>query len=141
MLVVAGLAAALVAARAPAPPAAVGVYQGSLIGRYVLRTVNGKALPVTLPGEDIRHTVQVSDGVLELNPDGTYLCRTVASVVHLGLKETFADTLQGAYTILQAGAIQFGHKGVKADTVTTSGFQITWPHPVRTYNAVFQYSK
>jgi hypothetical protein len=141
MLVIAGLAAGLLAARSPAPPLGIRVTQGSLIGRYVLRTVNGKALPVTLQGEDARHTVQITDGVLELNPDGTYLCRTVASVAHLGLKEAFADTLQGAYAILQAGAIQFGHKGVKPDTVTTSGFQITWPHPVRTYNAVFQYSK
>ena len=117
------------------------VHQGSVVGRYVLRSVNGQPLPVTLPGEDPRHTIQVTDGVLELRADGSYMCRTVAATSHLGLKETFADTLAGGYTVLQAGEIQFGHKGLKADTIVTSGFQITWTHPVRTAMAAFLYSR
>jgi len=131
----------LAARPAPRTASAHRTRQGSVVGRYVLRTVNGQQLPVTLPGEDPRHTIQITDGVLDLNPDGSYLCRTVANTAHLGLRESFADTLLGGYTVLQAGAIQFGHKGLKADTITTSGFQIRWPHPVRTVQAVFLYSR
>jgi hypothetical protein len=115
--------------------------QVSLVGRYVLRSVNGQALPARIPLDDGRHSIEVTDGFLELNPDGSYLCRTSAAAAYRGLKEPFADTLVGGYTVLQSGAIQLGHKGVKADTITTSGFKITWPHPVRKAQAVFIYIK
>jgi hypothetical protein len=115
--------------------------QGTLIGRYILRSVNGQRLPAMLAGDDPRHTIQVTDGVLEINPDGSYVCRTLATAVSFGLKEPFADTLLGGYTLVAPGAIQFNHKGLRADTIRASGFQITWTHPVRTLTGVFLYSK
>ena len=98
-------------------------------------------LPVTLRAADPRHTIQVTDGVLELNPDGRYVCRTLATAISFGLKEPFADTLLGGYTVVAPGAIQFTHKGIHPDTIATSGFQITWSHPVRTVTGLFLYSK
>ncbi len=115
--------------------------QSSLVGRYVLRSVNGERLPVTLTGDDPRHTIQVTDGVLEINPDGSYLCRTLATAVSFGLKEPFADTLLGGYTLVAPGQITFNHKGLRPDTILASGYQITWTHPVRTSTGVFLYSK
>ena len=133
------------AAHAPGPPSRPRVdaaaRQGGLAGRYVLRSVNGQPLPATMPGEDNKHSVQVTNGVLMLNPDGTYLCRTVAAAVHLKLKEPFADSLHGTYTVLQSGAIQFSLKGNRADTIKTTGFQIAWAHPLRAMNGRFLYSK
>ena len=107
----------------------------------MLRSVNGLRLPAKIAGEDARHTLQVTEGVLELNGDGTYLCRTIATAAYMGLDEPFADTLKGSYTVLQAGAIELGHKGLKPDTVVTSGYQIAWPHSLRMAHAVFLYSK
>jgi hypothetical protein len=115
--------------------------QSTLVGRYILRSVNGQRLPATLAGDDPRHTIQVTDGVLELNPDGSYVCRTLATASSFGLKEPFADTLLGGYNLVAPGAIQFNHKGLRADTILASGFQITWTHPVRTLTGVFLYSK
>jgi hypothetical protein len=115
--------------------------QGSVIGRYVLRSVNDQPLPVILAGDDPQHTLQVTDGLLQLNPDGSYLCRTVATDIHLGLQESFADTLIGGYTILSPNTIQLNHKGLKPDTITASGFQIAWAHPVRSFQGLFLYSK
>jgi hypothetical protein len=115
--------------------------QGSVMGRYVLRMVNGQPLPVTLTGDDPQHTLQVTDGLLELRPDGSYLCRTVATDIDLGLQESFADTLIGGYTVLSPNTIQLNHKGLKADTITTSGFQIAWAHPVRLFQGLFLYSR
>jgi hypothetical protein len=115
--------------------------QGSVMGRYVLRSVNAQPLPVVLAGDDPQHTLQVTDGLLQLNPDGSYLCRTVATDVNTGLQETFADTLIGGYTILTPNTIELDHKGLKPDTITTSGFQIAWAHPVRTFQGLFLYSK
>jgi hypothetical protein len=115
--------------------------QSTLAGRYILRSVNGQRLPVTLAGDDPRHTIRVTDGVLELNPDGSYVCRTLATASSFGLKEPFADTLLGGYTLVTPGAIQFNHKGLRPDTILASGFQITWTHPVRTLTGVFLYSK
>jgi hypothetical protein len=116
--------------------------QGGPAGRYVLRSVNGLPLPATIPGDDPRHTIQITEGVLELNPNGTYLCRTEAATsTRLGLREPFADSLHGGYTILQSGAIQLGLKGARADTIVTSGFQIVWSHALRTAKARFLYSR
>jgi hypothetical protein len=133
------------AAHAPGPASRPRVdaaaRQGGLAGRYVLRSVNGLPPPATMQGEDNKHSVQVTDGVLTLNPDGSYLCRTVAAAVHLKLKEPFADSLHGTYAVLQSGAIQFSLKGNKADTIVTTGFQISWVHPLRLMTARFLYSK
>jgi hypothetical protein len=115
------MATGLTAAPAPAALARAAVVahsaQGGPAGRYVLRSVNGLPLPATIPGDDARHTIQITEGVLELNPNGTYVCRTAAATsTRFGLKEPFADSLRGAYTILQSGAIQLGLKAARADT-------------------------
>jgi len=116
--------------------------QSSVVGRYILRTVNGQRLPVTLMGDRPKNTVQITDGVLELNADGSYLCRTLATAVSFGLKEPFADTLLGGYTLISPGTIQLNHKGLKPDTLAATGYQITWTHPVRTtFTGAFLYSK
>ena len=115
--------------------------QSSLVGRYILRTVNGQRLPVTLTGDDPRHTIQITDGVLELNANGSYVCRTLATASTFGLKEPFSDTLLGGYNLVAPGAIQFNHKGVRPDTILASGFRITWTHPIRTLTGAFLYSK
>lgn len=117
------------------------VTQGTLMGRYVLRSVNGQRLPVTIPGEDAYHTMQVTDGFLELNADGSYLCRTIATAANLGLKESFSDTLIGTYSVVTPGTIQLSHKGQRPDTVAAAGFQIAWSHPLRLSQALFLYSK
>ena len=49
-------------------------------------------LPAPIPGEDPHHKLQVMDGVLTLNSDGTYLCQTIVQTSYLGLVETEADT-------------------------------------------------
>jgi hypothetical protein len=112
-----------------------------MTGRYLLRSINGQPLPAVLPSDDPQHTLQVTSGVLELHPDGSYLCRTIATDIHLGLQESFADTLVGGYAVLGPATIQLNHKGVKPDTVTASGFQIAWAHPVRSFQGLFLYSK
>lgn len=115
--------------------------QPGVPGRYILRSVNGQPLPAVLAGDDPQHTVQVTSGLLELHPDGSYLCRTVATDIHLGLQESFADTLIGGYAVLTPNTIQLNHKGFKPDTIATSGFQVAWPHPVRSFQGLFLYSK
>lgn len=142
------LAAALLvvqlAAYAPSSHPAAGVWatrQGTVAGRYVLRSVNGLPLPATLPGEDPQHSIQVSNGFLQLNPDGTYLCRTIATAVELGMEEPFSDTLIGSYSVVTPGTIELTHKGQRPDTVAASGFQIMWSHPLRLAQGQFLYSK
>lgn len=115
--------------------------QPGVTGRYMLRSVNGQPLPAILPSDDPQHTLQVTSGLLELHPDGSYLCRTVATDIHLGLQESFADTLIGGYAVLAPGRIEIDHKGFKPDTIVTSGFQVAWPHPVRSFQGLFLYGK
>lgn len=129
--------------RTPSPerPTNGSPIQPGVTGRYMLRSVNGQPLPVILPSDDPQHSLQVTSGLLELHPDGSYLCRTVATDVHLGLQESFADTLIGGYAVLTPSTIQLNHKGFKPDTITTSGFQVAWSHPVRSFQGLFLYSK
>ena len=142
LILLGAVIAAVPAATRPLHPHADDArHQSSFVGRYILRSVNGERLPATLAGDDPRHTIQVTDGVLEINPDGSFLCRTLATAVSFGLKEPFADTLLGGYTLVAPGQITFNHKGVRADTILASGYQITWTHPVRTLTGVFLYSK
>ncbi len=141
VLLGAAIASVPAATRPPRTDVHVAHSQGTVVGRYVLRSVNGQRLPVTLTGDDPRHTIQVTDGVLQLNADGSYVCRTLATASSFGLKEPFADTLLGGYNLVAPGAIQFNHKGLRADTILASGFQITWTHPIRTLTGVFLYSK
>src|ERR1700690_4036262 len=39
-----------------------GTAQGGILGRYVLRSVDGVNLPAPIPGEDPRHKLSVMDG-------------------------------------------------------------------------------
>src|SRR6202034_490131 len=50
---------------APAPEARASArtVQGTVLGRYVLRSVDGVSLPAPILGEDPRHKIQVMDGV------------------------------------------------------------------------------
>jgi hypothetical protein len=142
VVLVAGIGALSTATRLPPTRTAGAHGQSSIVGRYILRTVNGQRLPVTLPGLEPKNTIQVTDGVLELNADGSFLCRTLATAVSFGLKEPFADTLLGAYTIVSPGSIQLNHKGLHPDTIAATGYQLTWTHPVRTtFTGAFLYSK
>jgi hypothetical protein len=117
--------------------------QGGIIGRYVLRSVDDSSLPAPIPSEEPRHKLQVMDGVLTLNSDGTYLCQTILKTSYLGLVETEADTLKGQYTPVAGSAIAFRIPPKEIDTVATTGAQITWTHPVRKgiRSAKFVYSK
>jgi hypothetical protein len=117
--------------------------QGGILGRYVLRSVDGGNLPAAIPGEDVRHKLQVMDGVLTLNSDGTYICQTIVQTSYLGLVQTEADTLKGQYAPLAGASIAFRIPPKEIDTVATTGAQITWSHPVRKgiANAKFVYSK
>jgi hypothetical protein len=117
--------------------------QGGIIGRYVLRSVDGGNLPAAIPGEDARHKLQVMDGVLTLNSDGTYLCQTIVQTSYMGLVQTEADTLKGQYAPLAGASIAFRIPPKEIDTVATTGAQITWSHPVRKgiASAKFIYSK
>jgi hypothetical protein len=117
--------------------------QGGILGRYVLRSVDGGSLPAPIPGEDVRHKIQVMDGVLTLNSDGTYLCQTILQTTDLGLVHTEADTLKGQFAPLAGSSIAFRIPPKEIDTVATTGAQITWMHPVRKgiRSAQFIYSK
>jgi|GEM_PF-4957304 hypothetical protein len=117
--------------------------QGGILGRYVLRSVDGGNLPAPIPGEDPRHKLQVMDGVLTLNSDGTYICQTIVQTSYLGLVQTEADTLKGQYAPLAGASIAFRIPPKEIDTVATTGAQITWMHPVRKgiRSAQFVYSK
>jgi hypothetical protein len=145
------LAIALVATGAHAWPGVarrVPAWQSGVVGRYVLRSVNGKSLPAPVPGEDPRHKVEVVDGVVEINADGTYLCRTVTRKTFHAFVEQAADTIRGGYDTIGGGFITFGHRALgippkTADTVATSGFQIIWTHGIGPDlgGAQFVYSK
>jgi hypothetical protein len=129
------VAVALVAAAGTHAWAGVPTRQTGLVGRYVLRSVNGKSLPAPVPGEDPRHKVEVIDGVLEINTDGTYLCRTVTRKTFHAFVEQAADTISGGYDTYGGGFLTLGHRAVgvppkTADTVATSGYQIIWTHGV-----------
>jgi hypothetical protein len=117
--------------------------QGGILGRYVLRSVDGGNLPAAIPGEDVRHKLQVMDGVLTLNSDGTYICQTIVQTSYLGLVQTEADTLKGQYAPVAGASIAFRIPPKEIDTVATTGAQITWSHPVRRgiASAKFVYSK
>jgi hypothetical protein len=117
--------------------------QGGILGRYVLRSVDGGNLPAVIPSEDAHHKLQVMDGVLTINSDGTYLCQTIVKTSYLGYVETEADTLKGQYAPLAGSSIVFRIPPKEIDTVTTTGSQITWTHPVRRGIAAakFIYSK
>jgi hypothetical protein len=108
-----------------------GGTQGGILGRYVLRSVDGVNLPAPIPGEDPRHKLSVMDGVLVLNSDGTYLCQTIVKTSFMGMVETEADTIRSQYTPLAGSAIVFRVPPKEIDTVATSGAQILWSHPVR----------
>ena len=86
-----------VAARTAAVPH--GTTQGGILGRYVLRSVDGVNLPAPIPGEDPRHKLRVMDGVLVLNSDGTYVCQTIVQTSFMGMVETSL----GAATIVRLG--------------------------------------
>jgi hypothetical protein len=118
-----------VAARTAAVPH--GTTQGGILGRYVLRSVDGVNLPAPIPGEDPRHKLRVMDGVLVLNSDGTYICQTIVQTSFMGMVETEADTIRSQYTPLAGSAIVFRVPPKEIDTVATSGAQILWSHPVR----------
>jgi hypothetical protein len=143
--------AAASADSAPAPagrasPVAANVplrAQGGIIGRYVLRSVDDGNLPAPIPGEDPHHKLQVTDGVLTLNSDGTYVCQTIIQTTYLGLVETQADTIKGQYAPVAGAAIAFRIPPKEIDTVATTGAQIVWTHPVRrgVRAAKFVYSK
>ena len=117
--------------------------QGGILGRYVLRSVDGGNLPAVIPSEDAHRKLQVMDGVLTINSDGTYLCQTIVRTSYLGYVETEADTLKGQYAPLAGASIAFRIPPKEIDTVTTTGAQITWTHPVRKGIAAakFIYSK
>lgn len=117
--------------------------QGGIIGRYVLRSVDDGNLPAPIPGEDPHHKLQVMDGVLTLNSDGTYVCQTIIQTTYMGLVGTEADTLKGQYAPVAGAAIAFRIPPKEIDTVATTGAQITWTHPVRkgVRAAKFVYSK
>jgi hypothetical protein len=108
-----------------------GTTQGGILGRYVLRSVDGVNLPAPIPGEDPRHKLSVMDGVLVLNSDGTYICQTIVKTSFMGMVETEADTIRSQYTPLAGTAIVFRVPPKELDTVATSGAQILWTHPVR----------
>ncbi len=84
-----------------------GTTQGGILGRYVLRSVNGVNLPAPIPGEDPRHKISVMDGVLVLNSDGTYLCQTIVQTSFMGMVETEADTIRSQYAPIAGSAIVF----------------------------------
>jgi hypothetical protein len=132
---------------APAPEARASfsarTVQGSVLGRYVLRSVDGVSLPAPILGEDPRHKIQVMDGVLILNSDGTYICQTIVQTSYMGLVQTEADTIRSQYTAIAGTAISFRIPPKEVDTVATTGAQIAWSHPVRKgiASAKFLYSK
>jgi hypothetical protein len=138
-------AAAFAVGFAPARTAAVphAGTQGGILGRYVLRSVDGVNLPAPIPGEDPRHKVSVMDGVLVLNSDGTYICQTIVQTSFMGMAQTEADTIKSQYSALAGSAIIFRVPPKEMDTVATSGAQILWSHPVRRGigSAKFLYSK
>jgi hypothetical protein len=117
--------------------------QGGILGRYVLRSVDGVNLPAPILGEDPRHKIQVMDGVLVLNSDGTYICQTIVQTSFMGLVQTEADTMHSTYAAIAGAAIAFRIPPKEVDTVATTGAQITWTHPVRKgiAGAKFLYSK
>jgi hypothetical protein len=117
--------------------------QGGIIGRYVLRSVDGVNLPAPVTGEDARHKIQVMDGVLILSSNGTYVCQTIAQTTYMGLVQLEADSLHGQYAVIGGGAITFGIPPKEVDTVATTGDQIAWTHPTRRGIGVakFVYSK
>jgi hypothetical protein len=123
--------------------AARGNTQGGILGRYVLRSVDGVNLPAPIPGEDPRHKISVMDGVLVLNSDGTYICQTIVQTSFMGMVETEADTIRSQYAPIAGSAIVFRVPPKEMDTVATSGAQILWSHPVRRGigGAKFLYSK
>jgi hypothetical protein len=120
-----------------------GTTQGGILGRYVLRSVDGVNLPAPIPGEDPRHKISVMDGVLVLNSDGTYICQTIVQTSFMGMVETEADTIRSQYAPIAGSAIVFRVPPKEMDTVATSGAQILWSHPVRRGigGAKFLYSK
>jgi hypothetical protein len=120
-----------------------GATQGGILGRYVLRSVDGVNLPAPIPGEDPRHKISVMDGVLVLNSDGTYICQTIVQTSFMGMVETEADTIRSQYAPIAGSAIVFRVPPKEMDTVATSGAQILWSHPVRRGigGAKFLYSK
>jgi hypothetical protein len=117
--------------------------QGGILGRYVLRSVDGGSLPAAIPGTDPHHKLQVMDGVLTLNSDGTYICQTIVQTSDLGLVQTEADTVKGQYAPVAGTSIAFRIPPKEVDTVATTGARITWLHPVRRgiAAATFVYSK
>jgi hypothetical protein len=120
-----------------------GAAQGGVLGRYVLRSVDGVSLPAPILGEDARHKIQVMDGVLVLNSDGTYICQTIVQTSYMGLVQTEADTIRSQYSAIAGSAIAFRIPPKEVDTVATTGAQIMWTHPVRKglASAKFLYSK
>lgn len=117
--------------------------QGGILGRYVLRSVDGGNLPAAIPGGEPHHKLQVMDGVLTLNSDGTYICQTIVQTSDLGLVQTEADTVKGQYAPVAGTSIAFRIPPKEVDTVATTGARITWLHPVRKgiAPATFVYSK
>jgi hypothetical protein len=116
-------------------------HQGGIVGRYILRSVDGTVLPASMQLEDARHKIRITDGSLELRTDGRYVCRTTGETITMGLHEPFTDSVTGGYTVIQGTAITLGTKGGKADTLQANGFQLTWPHAFRMTFARFLYSR
>lgn len=127
--------------------------QNGLVGRYVLRSVNGQLLPAPIPGEDVKHKVSILSGVLELRQNGSYVCETVSRATYLGYTQQATDTLHGPYGTIGGGYVTFGYpkhapngfEVQQVDTVPTGGFQISWHHGIRRGTAIeaatFVYSK
>jgi hypothetical protein len=118
--------AAMVGAGMVWTPVARAQGQGWAAGRYALRSVNGHALPVDMPGPDARHKVRITGGTLILNADGTYVCETLAETSYLGLVQQRADTTRSIFDTVGGTAVTLMVTSTETDTVATTGQRITW---------------
>lgn len=118
------LVAALVLVGAACGGDGTGPDEGSVVGSYTLRTINGQSLPYTTLSAGVNRA-EVLSSSLSLNPDGTFREERSVRRTHAGVSVTEADAKFGTYTSTGAGLTFRATTGTQASG-TRGGGSITF---------------
>src|SRR5687768_7635136 len=123
------LVAALLLVGAACGGDSTGPDEGSIVGSYTLRTINGQNLPYTTLSAGV-NTAEVLSSSLSLNTDGTFREERSVRRTHQGVPVTEAEMKFGTYTStgsgvtfsVTTGAQVSGKRGGGSITFVEEGF-------------------
>ena len=118
------LVAALLLVGAACGGDSTGPDEGSIVGSYTLRTINGQNLPFTTLSSGL-NKAEVLSSSLSLNTDGTFREERSVRRTHSGVPVTEPETKFGTYTSTSSGVTFRATTGAQVSG-TRSGGSITF---------------